>query len=281
MTEEIIEQASTATEKPAGELQQEQARDYEGEARASGWVPEGEFKGDKKPAKFLSAQEFVERGEELTPFLRKENKRLHERLDRLTRDFEGRVDKITKVAATTQERLVADYERQLSEVKSAQKKAVEAGDTVEFDRLEKQRGTLEANRPEEIIIDEPAKPDIDGKFKANNTWYGVDEDMTAIAVGFSQRLAAKDNTLSVEENLRQTESYMRGKYPQLYGSKPAANGHAAVDGGGSFTAPSNRSSDPLLKLPNEARHQAKIDMQKYPKMYPDAASWIRVYEGKS
>ncbi len=280
MTEEVVtEQAPAAVEKPVDAPQAEPARNYEAEARASGWVPETEWKGDKKPAKFLDAQEFVERGEELAPFLKKENKRLQERLDRVVRDFDGRVEKLNRVAVTTQERLVADYERQLNEIKTAQEKAVEAGDKDEFKRLERQRGTLEANRPEEIEIEQPKGANPDDEFRKSNTWYGVDDDMTAIAMGYSQKIQRESNgAMALEDNLRKTEAYMRQKYPALYGAKPAVNGHAAVDGGGSFTAPAR--SDPLSKLPNEARHQAKQDMQKYPKIYPDAASWIKAYEGK-
>src|ERR1035437_653917 len=46
----------------------------EQEASLMGWMPKEQFKGD--PAKWTSAEEFVDRGKHLMPILRKNNERL-------------------------------------------------------------------------------------------------------------------------------------------------------------------------------------------------------------
>lgn len=48
--------------------------EIEEKARTLGWVPQEQFKGDH--AKWVDAQEFVERGESIMPILRKNNERL-------------------------------------------------------------------------------------------------------------------------------------------------------------------------------------------------------------
>ena len=102
-----------------------------------------------------------------------------------------------------------------------------------------------------------------------------DNHTTQNQVNYSNRIKSPD--LSLEENLKRTEEYVRKKFPEKFGTTTtkAANGHAAVDGGG--MAPGAMKTDPLSKLPNEARAQAKADMAKFPKMYPSAEAWIKAY----
>lgn len=54
----------------------------ESEAREQGWLPKDEFKGD--PDKWVSADEFVERGRHVMPLLRKNNERLMGQISQIT-----------------------------------------------------------------------------------------------------------------------------------------------------------------------------------------------------
>lgn len=262
--------------------QESTPRDYEAEARASGWVPEAEFKGDKRPAAFLDAETFVHKGEEIAAFTRKENKALRKEIDELKKTVDTRVSKLANVARANYDREVANYEREIARLKGEQYKAVEAGDVPGFQALDKEIGKVPV--PEQVEAEAgngPAAIDKDAivlKFKEANSWYETDDAMTAYAEGYSQKLASDSgDKMPLDQNLKLVEKKMRETFPNAY--KPAAkpNGHAGVDGGGDFVG---NAGNPLFSLPNEARSQCKSDMEKYPKIYKTAADWIAVYNKK-
>lgn len=246
----------TATQEQAAE------RDYEAEARSEGWVPETEFKGNKRPAKFLSAQEFVERGELFAPFRK-----------RIEKQVEERVSKIEKVHERTLKTLQAQHDKEIAGLKAERKTAIKAGNVEEVERIEARIETLADAAPTKV--DTKTDDDVQADWMARNAWYAEDEDLATVALGYSNRIRSPE--LSLEENLKRTEEYIKKKFPEKFGSttKPAANAHAAVDGGGH--APGGLKSDPLAKLPAEARAQAKSDMAKYPKVYPNAEAWAKAY----
>lgn len=259
-------------------------RDYEAEARASGWVPEAEFKGDKRPAAFLDAETFVHKGEEIAAFTRKDNKALKKRIDELERTVDTRVAKLANVQRANYERDVQTYEREITRLKGEQYKAVEAGDTDAFKALDKEIGKVpvpeqvEAEAGGDPVDKEAIKTAAVAAFKKANSWYETDDAMTAYAEGYSQKLAADaGDKLDIKANLKLVETHMRKLFPDAYKTAAKPNGHPAVDDGGNFVG---NAGNPLFSLPNEARSQCKSDMEKYPKIYKTAADWIAVYNKK-
>lgn len=267
----------------ANEKAQEPApRDYEAEARASGWVPEAEFKGDKRPAAFLDAETFVKKGEEIAAFTRKENRALRREIDELKKTVDTRVSKLANVARANYDREVANYEREITRLKGEQYKAVEAGDTDAFKALDKEIGKVPV--PEQVEAEAgngPAAIDKDAivlKFKEANTWYETDDAMTAYAEGYSQKLAADSgDKMPLDQNLKLVEKKMRETFPSAYKTAAKPNGHAAVDDGGNFVG---NTGNPLFKLGNAERAVCKHDMEQFPGTYKTVADWLKVYEKK-
>jgi len=257
------------------------ARDFEQEARDSGWVPEAEFKGDKKPAVFLDAETFVRRGEELIPVIRRVNKKLKQELDETKADFAKRLAAIEKVNKTTFEAQQRQHVAELARVRREQRAAVVSGDEAEFDRLETERTNLEKSAPK---ADEPEKIDPNADlstrqdaWRAANPWFDEDFELQEYAIKYSDFHGRKNPKMSFEDNMKAVEAEVRRKFPEKFGGKkPAANGHAAVDGGSDFFAIGGK-PDPLAKLPAEAREQAKSDMKAFPKIYPSPDAWIKAY----
>lgn len=275
MTEETTAEVAETVAAPEPVVQE---RDFEKEARSQGWVPEAEFKGEKRPAVFVDAETFVKRGEEVTPFIRKANKHLQELVEKQQKDFDARLAKLDRVNKANFERETARYKAEVAFLKGEQEKAVEVGDVQAFKALDKQIDNLAAPKeaePETVAAN--VDQQLEDAFAHRNIWYGVDDDKTAIATHYSQKLARENPKLPMKENLEKVEVYMRERFPEK-SDKPAANGHAAVDGGGAFTGVSK--ADPLAKLPAEARAQAKSDMAKFPKFYKNAEDWIAVYNKK-
>lgn len=261
----------------AAQVETNALRDYEAEARDMGWTPEGEWKGDKKPLKFLSAEEFVERGETLVPIL---NKRLKEK----DAYWEERFKKSEALNAKTVERLQKQFDKDLAEAKEAKKAAVKAGNVEEVERLDGVIDDLRDDAPKVLTGAAAEKHRIKAQteWEAQNPWFNSDDAMFDFAFGFSNRLAKKNPDISIEDNLKQVDEAVRKKFPEKFFSggdtKPSANGHALVDSGGDF--PGGKGSDPLKGLNAIERAKAKEDMTKFPKMYPDAAAWRATYEGK-
>lgn len=185
----------------------------EAEARKMGWVPEEEFKGERKPKRFKTAQEFVDDTEQISPHF----KRLLADKDK---EYEARFDRLGKV-------LKRQYDADLADIRTAQKAAAKDGDDEEFDRLEAEKTKLISQGPEAAA---GAVPDLIVQFKERNTWYETDIDMAEIADAYSQKLLRDNPNLPLADNLKKTEAKLKAMFPDKFG-KPAARRHADVDGG--------------------------------------------------
>ena len=244
-------------------------RDFEAEARDLGWRPKDEFSG--KPEHWKDAKTYVEFDV------------VGNRISKIERAVEERVAKIEKVNAKTIKQLEAAHAKEIAELRETRKEAILAGDVNEVDRLDQQIEVMRSDgpdtgdKPREKMTDAERQQDDEKTQQAwidKQEWWGVDEDLTAIAIGISNRITKPG--MSMEENIRLTEAALAKKFPdKFWGKTTAANGHAAVDGGG--MSPGALKTDPLARLPSEARQQAKSDMAKYPKLYPTGDAWIKVY----
>lgn len=233
------------------------ARDYETEARAQGWVPEAEWKGDKKPAQFLDAETFVKRGEEITPFVRKENQRLKDELARERADAAKRFERLERTTNSAFETLKRQHEAELGRIKTAQRAAVAAGDEAEFDRLDKARSDLEKAAP---VAPEKVEPEADlktrqDKWRAENKWFDSDFEVQDWAIRFSDFHGRQNPHLSFEENMAVVTAEARKKFPEKFGgARQAGNGHSAVDAGGDFSAAfKSKGKKTAADLPAEAK----------------------------
>lgn len=249
------------------------SQDVEGEARKRGWTPKEEWKGN--PNNWKDAETYVEHSDDIVRITKSQ-------LAKERKDFEERMGKMEKVHSRTVDALTKVHEKEMSELRTAKTAAVKAGNVAEVERLDTAIDDLKADAPkadakmtakQQEAHNEKVQKDWMGK----HDWWDTDDDMTAYAIGQSQRIASKNPDITIEDNLAQVEVLLTKKYPEKFGGKPAsANGHALVDGGGDLgSGPSSK--DPLGKLPAEARAQAKSDMAKFPKVYPTAADWLKVY----
>ena len=233
-----------------------------------GWVPEEEWKGDKKPAKFYDAKEYVERGETVLPILRS-------RLDKKEKEYADRFERLEKMTQKTVARLKEEHKRELADIKAGMRAAVAKGDTATYDRLEKQHDELASKDPVEEKEDVQAtyKKTVD-TWKAENEWYSTDEDLAAYADGWSQKLAAENPNISLEDNLKRTAAQVKKAFPAKFAGR-GANGHAPVDGGGALPAGRTKEDPLVAKLPPEAKRQAEADIKAG--LFKDMKSWAKVY----
>lgn len=167
------------------------------EARNLGWTPKEEFNGREED--WLDADAFVERGRQIVPLLRANNKRLQRELltsqqkignlEKLVKDTQASVEALEKHYTAANKRAVENAKRQLVE---QIKEARENGDTdAEFKLLDQLDAVKESQRAAEKTeekkveagqpsnTDEPNKLDPEFvKFQEENTWFGQDKKRT-------------------------------------------------------------------------------------------------------
>lgn len=194
-------------------------RDYEAEARASGWTAKEEFKGD--PSRWIDAETFVKRADEIMPLLKKERDGLKRELAQLKKD----VAKASEFFSKAEQR---GYERALTEIKARQEAAVEAGDveahrqaSKDLDKLrEDMAGDIGPSAKGEKVDQEL----IDGfiEWRADNDWYDSNKAMTDYADMIARQLGPREKSgMSAEDYLgavrEKVEARFGDKFPETFG----------------------------------------------------------------
>lgn len=256
----------------------------ESEARAMGWVPKDEWKGD--PDKWRPASEFVQRGEEILPIVRSlltkeraKNARLERRVEESTAALK-RVDRMAGIALERQrEQIVAEYE-------ARKEKAVESGDTDAYRKAsEGERAALNKldEKTKEATKDaEPgtkagiskADADVLEDWMDDNTWFKSDPEMTVFADRKWDRYEKDNPDASFADKLAHVRDEVEKKFPAKFGKKSAGNGSSAVESGS--RVPGGGSDQKLSsKLPKEVRPQMERDIKQG--LYKSAEEWAEVY----
>jgi hypothetical protein len=161
-------------------------RDYESEAKGSGWVPKESWKGPED--RWVDAKTFIQRGEEYYPFvqakLKKEIHSLKSELDEVktvSQQFREFSEKAIERERKEKERVVAQLEE-------ARATAISNGDGKEAVRLEKEIRQVER---EPVKTNQTEPPEVTA-WKAANAWYGSDMELSAVADGLSD-VVAREN----------------------------------------------------------------------------------------
>jgi hypothetical protein len=239
--------------------------DYETEARALGWSPKEEWRGDEK--RWVDAETFIERGKEILPVVNERNKKLVEEITSLKKDREREreetkqaFDRFEKFNAVVLEQMRSD---QFSKIKEEQKQALDEGDDERYEKLEEKRLKIdeelkiEAPKPQEVPQAE--SPEI-AEFKRSNGWFGADPVLTDYAVKYCDQMALQG--MSVQEQLDATQRYIVETFPQKF-KNPRRNTQPAVGKGG---APSEPKKDKLAKfsdLTTAEQKLARIQMKNF------------------
>lgn len=165
-----------------------EARDFESEARAGGWVPEAEWQGnpDKKPKTFLSAEQFVLRGENMAGHMKRELQKVQQ----TSAEFRNYMDAQLKKEKDRADKAIAD-------LKTQQAQAVSDGDGASFQRLSNEIDQVQAE-----INSQPSAPNSQNtgmppeavEFQSENPWYGTDTNRTAFADGIANQIVSEGYT---------------------------------------------------------------------------------------
>lgn len=152
-------------------------RDFDSEARGHGWTPKEDFKGD--PAKWVDAETFIRRADEVMPFLKKQNAALKRDVDDLKRTMKQANEFYTKA----EERA---YKQALSDIEARHNEAVETGDLGAAKRAMSEMRDLDKEYavqadPEPKEDDQAARKAELAEWVEKTGWYGLDDQRTKYA----------------------------------------------------------------------------------------------------
>lgn len=202
-------------------------RDFESEARAEGWAPKDEWRGD--PNKWIDAKTFVENGEKILPIVHAKNRKLTEQVQTLS-------ERVDQLLATNQRyaefsEKAIERERQekaqlLKDLKAAKAKAVKDGDDVAFSRAEAQIEQIEKSdtpqgQPSEEMLRQ-WNADY-AKWKSDNEWYMSDPTLTALMDGFSDKVKREKPHLGGIKFLEECERLTREAMPDKFDNPKRGN----------------------------------------------------------
>lgn len=183
MTEQTTIETEGATEvladlALADEQQADQPRDYEAKARGHGWRPKDEFKGD--PARWVDAETFVKRADEVMPFLEKKTKAQQREIDDLKRTLKQFQEYVSKADQRA-------YERATAEIEARHAEAVEVGDVASARKAIDDLRKVEKDYKNELPNDATPEFDVDqarvqlAEWVEKTEWYGRDAEKTKYA----------------------------------------------------------------------------------------------------
>jgi len=247
--------------------------EHEERARLSGWTPQEEFKGD--PDKWVEAEVWNEKADNIMPILRATNKTLEGKLTASENDLSSTKAEVKELRAALQglqnvTKAVSEkaYNQAKKDLAAEQKKAAEDDNWQKFDELEAEKDKLEKPTIQVISDDEkPANTDTDTNTDANlkawndfvernKEWWSVNPTLTGFASIKNRELEQDPGflALSAEKQLMKMEKLVKEAYPEEFGNKRRNN--QSVESNGE-PAGSSAKPDDFSKLPKEAKDQYK------------------------
>ena len=192
-------------------------QEMEVKAKELGWSPKEEFRGD--PDKWIDAETYVKRGEELMPLLKATTRKQSDELTKLRGELSetktllaSAADAIEALKETTSKAALDKVRAQKVELKAALTNARSEGDVdAEVEIQEKLAETTaiikEAEKPKPAVV-KPTIPDDPNDFTKRpewkqwteeNPWFGTDKRKTALSLGIADELRSSGSPLKGKE----------------------------------------------------------------------------------
>jgi hypothetical protein len=170
-------------------------------AKEMGWAPREEWRGD--PERWIDAEQFVHRGEEILPILRSTNRKLQDEVAALKNEVSATKTALQNSATAIEELKKFNSEANRQKMKESKdalisqlKKAREDGNLdaeVELgDQLDSVRAAeREAAKPKTNGVEEAPAPKVDPDYPgwaADNPWFQKDNRKTALFMAIAAEL---------------------------------------------------------------------------------------------
>ena len=256
--------------------------EVEVEARAQGWVPKEEFRGNEDD--WIDAEVFVKRGKEINPILRKNNERIQKELESTKKQLEevrAATEEFKQFQKEAFDRKLEKYKEEISDLRELKKKALTDGDgslAVEIDEkidaVKEAKATAEAKSKEKSEKKEE-KPEVTAPevnaWVERNSWYKDDTRMQAATNAIAQTIRNFNPTLSGKDFLDELDKQLEETFGQeklgrktkvrnpVEGSKPSGNTSKSDKGYDSLPPEAKAACDKFVKQKILTREQYIAD----------------------
>lgn len=189
-------------------------------AKMTGWAPKENFKGD--PEKWVPAEEWNRRTDEIMPILKSTNQKLESELTSTKAELQNLKKVVKQMADVNNKVSEREYQRAIETIRKEQKAAVENGDGDKWEELEQQKDKLE--KPQGVDVPDPGPQNNDAQKKQQewmerNTWCTPDNpEMYGYAQYVGNNLVARDGEPKVE-HLDEIERQVKEKFPDKFSNK--------------------------------------------------------------
>lgn len=215
------------------------------EATLGGWKPLSVFRGD--PSQWRPAKEYLARGDEVLPFVRKQrdklatdNETLKRRMDELQQEIRNGDGRHAGELADLRQRMdeLLDYSRRAKqegyeeakrEILARSREAVAGGDLAAYDDAQRELAELDRSdatpppqRERKNPVPEPKNridPAIDD-FMASNPWFNSDADLNKQMIAEHNAIIARSPGMPVAQQLEQAKDVVMRNNPVKFGIDP-------------------------------------------------------------
>jgi len=247
-------------------MTEEQQEAIEKKAMDMGWSPEEKFRGE--PENFVDAKTFIERGEGYIPFLKKDLARIggelkssREEVAGLKGDIKALGEYHKKTAEREHKRAEADFEKQITDLKSQLREAAAEDDLVEFDKVETQIENLEKNKPEAPVVEttpvdtQPQGPHPDfPAWLADNQWFNEQPRLAAYATQVEREISTSNPGMVGRPLMDEITKEIKRVFPEQF-ENPNRHNDNTVDTGGTPPAGGNNKKHTFANLPEDAKKE--------------------------
>lgn len=200
------------------------------EARDMGWVPLEEFRGDG--SKWRSADEFVERGREILPILRKNNAELLKDKQKMQREIAEMRETFEEFKEYRKADKDRAYKQALEDLKSRKVEAIEAGNGELVVEIDEAISEIKEEAAKPIIVKEvKVEPQVDPILQdwlADNEWFEKIPSLQYAANAAGAEILEQEPGLKGRKFLDKVAEKVKERYPEKF-SNPRTT-PAAVEG---------------------------------------------------
>lgn len=221
----------------------EAPRDYEAEARAHGWTPKEDFKGD--PTRWVDAESFVTRADEIMPLLKAQNASMKREMA----DLKKQVRKASEHFSKAEERA---YAQAMRDLEARQDQAAEVGDVATVAKIRDDMMSMKADVAETVNpLAAEAEQALEA-WSASNEWYEKNTDLREYADFQATKYRALTETMKPAEFYEFIADKVKKQFPAEFAAKaPRAKPNNPVEGVGMGRGATGKKS--FFDLPPEAQ----------------------------
>ena len=213
------------------------SEDVEQRARAMGWVPQEDFRGDEE--RWVDAETFLDRGENIMPILKERLSKFEKERELTTAKLEKVTQNLEKFAEYHKQTYKRAYDNAFRDLEAKKREAVGAGDTDAYDKLQQEYEDLQKEvddlRSQQAPEQVAESPVFQG-WLSENSWYNDDQDMRYFVDALGANLQA--NQVYTNDNDFYAELSRRAKlaFPHKF-TNPKQVAPATVEGDTGTTEP--------------------------------------------